>query len=118
MRATDIVLFTVYTVASVVSLLLIKSWLPAALARWSAGTVVSGPALWVSLGALLYVTSFLVWMSILARNDLSQAYPIAIGLTLLFSTIAARMILQEDISTFRIVGMVTIVAGIAIVVKS
>ena len=38
---------------------------------------------------------------ILARNDLSVAYPIAIGLTLVFSTLAARIVIGEGVSPTR-----------------
>lgn len=118
MRTGDVILFSVYTVTSVVSLLVIKMWFPAAISKWSDGALVSAPSVWIGFGAILYVTSFLVWMTILSRNELSLAYPTAIGLTLVFSTVAARLILQEDLSAMRIIGMLTIMLGIVLVVRS
>jgi hypothetical protein len=44
---------------------------------------------------VLYIASFLIWLVILGRNDLSVAYPIAIGLTLAFSTLAASIVIGE-----------------------
>lgn len=118
MRLADLLLFAGYTVASVASLIMIKMWAPAALARWNEGQVISQPGLWVCAGAALYATSFLVWMAILTRNDVTLAYPMAIGLTLLFSTIAAKLVLQEAMSASRIAGMITIMLGIVMVVRS
>lgn len=118
MRVADFLLFAGYTVTSVASLIVIKMWAPAALARWNEGQVVSQPGLWVCVGAALYATAFLVWMRILTRNDVTLAYPMAIGLTLLFSTIAARMVLQETMSASRVAGMIAIMLGIVMVVRS
>jgi multidrug transporter EmrE-like cation transporter len=114
----DIVLFAGYTIGSVVSLILIKQWLAPALAGWRTGVGMTAPSLWVALGICLYVLSFLTWMVILARNELSLAYPIAIGLTLAFSGVAAVIFLGEAVSITRIAGMLLILVGIAFVVRS
>lgn len=80
--------------------------------RWRAGQFWSGATLAFSGGAALYVTSFLVWLVILSRNELSFAYPVAVGLTLLFSSLVASLVLQEAMSWTRIVGIVVIFAGV------
>jgi multidrug transporter EmrE-like cation transporter len=113
----DVLLFVAYTIGSAISLLLIKAWLAPALAAWRAGRDFAHPGLMVALGVGLYVVSFLTWMAILARNELSTAYPVAIGLTLLFSAVGAASLLGEPISPVRAVGMLLIVLGIALVVR-
>jgi multidrug transporter EmrE-like cation transporter len=85
--------------------MLIKHWLPAAQAALRIGNVLTMPCLFVCSGAFLYIVSFLVWMVILARNDLTVAYPIAISLTLLLSTIGAAMLLGEPVSAMRTAGI-------------
>lgn len=114
----DLFLFGAYAFGSVTSLLVIKHWLPTTRAAIQAGDLVSMPGLFVCGGAFLYVVSFLVWMVILARNDLTVAYPVAISLTLLFSTIGAAMLLGEPVSAMRAVGIAVIFAGIVMVVRS
>jgi multidrug transporter EmrE-like cation transporter len=64
------------------------------------------PILYVCAGAMLYIFSFLAWLVILTRQELSVAYPIAIGLTLTFSTIGAVVYLEEPVSIGRTAGIV------------
>lgn len=111
-------LFAAYTVASVTSLLLIKAWLPIARTNWNEGLTVSYPALLVVFGATLYVISFLIWMIILGRHDLTLAYPIAIGLTLVFSSLSASFLLNETLPLTKLAGMLLIFVGIVLVVRA
>jgi multidrug transporter EmrE-like cation transporter len=114
----DVLLFAAYTIGSVTSLVLIKIWLAPALAAWRTGGDFALSGLMVALGGGLYVVSFLTWMAILARNELSAAYPVAVGLTLLFSAISAASLLGESISLIRGAGMLLIVLGVALVARS
>lgn len=114
----DVLLFMAYTVASVMSLLVIKMWLPIAKSNWGEGLVLGLPAILVIGGAALYVISFLIWMVILARHDLTLAYPTAIGLTLVFSSLAASFLLGETLSLARLGGIALIFIGIVLVVRT
>ena len=115
---TDIVLFAVYTAASVVGLLLLKHALPLAGADWQNGAFLTKSILLLALGACLYIASFAVWLVILARHELSAAYPTAIGLTLAFSTIGAAVFLDEAPSLWRLGGILFIFVGIFLVTRS
>lgn len=113
----NVLLLAAYTVGSVSGLVLLKSHLAAA-ARVLSGEV-QWPAIGLAgLGAFLYVFSFLVWLLILMRMELSLAYPVAIGLTLVLSTILSGVVLHEQLSALRITGVVLIFLGILIVVRS
>jgi drug/metabolite transporter (DMT)-like permease len=114
----DVLLFAAYTLASVMSLLVIKAWLPVARTRWSEGLSLGLPTFLVFGGAALYVVSFLIWMVILTRHDLTFAYPTAIGLTLIFSSLAASFLLGETLSLARLGGMILIFIGILFVVRT
>lgn len=106
-----------YTLASVVGLILMKlalSELAASRADWEA---LISPIMIVTLGALLYVGSWGLWMVILSRSALSTAYPVAVGLTLCLSSIAASVILKETIGLYKIVGMALVFSGIAIIFR-
>jgi multidrug transporter EmrE-like cation transporter len=99
----------------VVGLILIKQWLPAATAAWRAGVGMLTPGLMVGMGSGLYILSFMLWMVILARNELSVAYPTAIGLTLVFSTLAATFVLGEQVSIWNAIGILFIFLGIILI---
>src|SRR5947209_10688853 len=98
----NIILFIGYTLTSVGSMLIIKVWLPAVQTQWAIkATLWSTPLVWAAFGMLLYGGSFAIWIVILARNELTVAYPLAIGLTLAASTLAATVVLGETISLQR-----------------
>ena len=118
MSIGDLFLFIAYTVASVSSLLVIKVWLPVAESNWMERPAIGLPEILVIGGAALYVVSFLIWMVILTRHDLTLAYPTAIGLTLAFSTLAATVLLGETLPLVRLGGMVLIFLGIILVVRA
>lgn len=110
-------LFAAYVAASSLGLLLIKeaaghlslTHISAALLR-EAGT---GALL---SGALLYGASFLLWICILSRVPLATAYPLAIGLTLLFTTLGAVFILGERPTIATIVGGAVVFVGVTMTI--
>jgi drug/metabolite transporter (DMT)-like permease len=113
----DIALFAVYTASSVVGLLLLKQALPLARIDWQTGFSLTVPLLLLVCGACLYIASFAVWVVILARHELSAAYPAAIGLTLAFSTVGAATFLSEPLSPARLAGIALIFLGILLVTR-
>jgi multidrug transporter EmrE-like cation transporter len=113
----DIALFAAYTASSVVGLLLLKHAMPLARMGWQGGLWLSGATALLGLGACLYIASFFVWLVILARHELSAAYPAAIGLTLAFSTVGAAVFLSESLSPLRLAGIVLIFVGILLVTR-
>jgi multidrug transporter EmrE-like cation transporter len=70
-----------------------------------------GPIL---LGILLYGLSFLMWLAILSRTNVSIAYPITIGLTLVFTLLGARIFLNETLSIQAAIGVALISIGVLI----
>ena len=92
--ATNIWLYIFYTVSSVAGLLLIKWRMPVFREALRVGDYFSSDLLIVGAGASLYILSFFLWLTILARNDLSVAYPLAVGLTLVCSSVAASWLLD------------------------
>ena len=118
LRSLDVVLFCVYTAASVAGLIIIKAGLTQPQASGQAANFLMAPTFVVGIGSVLYIASFLIWLLILRRNDLSVAYPIAIGLTLVFSTLAARIVIGEMISPARCLGVLVIFFGILLVTRT
>lgn len=114
---TDVALFAAYTVTSVIGLLLLKHSLPLVRMDWQTGFSINAAMLLLALGACLYISSFAAWLIILARNELSSAYPTAIGLTLVFSTVGASVLLSEALTAGRLVGIGLIFIGILLVTR-
>ena len=68
----------------------------------------------VFFGILLYGLSFLMWLAILSRTDVSIAYPITIGLTLVFTLLGARIFLNETLSIQSVIGVTLITIGVLV----
>ncbi len=71
----------------------------------------------VVLGLMLYAASTVLWLVILARSELSYAYPfISIGfvVTMLFGWMA----LGEAMSVYRVAGVALIITGVILVARS
>ena len=68
------------------------------------------------LGFALYGLGALVWLGVLARWDVSKAYPI-VGLGFLLSAVVG-FALGEQVTLFRAAGMGLIVAGVVVIAMS
>ena len=111
----DLACYAGYTILSVWGLLLLKPALSPMAA--GAGVTVSG-ALQAAAGLVIYTVSFALWLVVLARQPLSVSYPIAIGLTLAASAIAAAWRLDEALPMLRIAGIAVIFIGTVMVARS
>lgn len=118
LRWADAGLLAAHVALSVGGLLLIKT--QAALLRqaWQQGAALFPVGFWVALGAALYIAGFLVWMVVLARNELSVVYPIAVGATLALSSLAALLLLGEAVGALRAAGIACILLGVVLIVRS
>ncbi len=70
-----------------------------------------------AFGFLLSGVAALIWFHILATQKLSTCYPLFVGLTYSFITLAAFYFLQENISWQKLAGLVAIIAGITAVAR-
>lgn len=71
----------------------------------------------VVAGLACYGLSAIVWLFVLSKIELSQAYPcIALGIVL--TTLGGGLLLGEDISVTRWLGLIVIVGGVALVAAS
>ena len=71
---------------------------------------------WLILGFALYGLGAIVWLSVLAKWDVSKAYPL-VGLGFLLS-VAVGFALGETVTLLRALGVLLIVAGVFIVALS
>ena len=68
------------------------------------------------LGFMLYGLGAIVWLSVLAKWDVSKAYPI-VGLGFLMSA-AVGFAMGEPVTLFRLFGVLLIVTGVLVVAMS
>ena len=107
----DVGLFAIYTIVSSVGLVVVKSTLPTLQSVPLPGSLLTPAFLQFTCGFVLYVVSFGVWIVILARFPLSMAYPVAIGLTMAGSAVAAVFVLNEAFGAFKLFGFILIFGG-------
>ncbi len=79
------------------------------------GVIFSSPL--VLLGLVLYGVGALAWIAVLARLNLSYAYPF-LALNFVLITIISRVVLGENVPTLRWLGIAVICAGIFVVARS
>lgn len=69
-------------------------------------------------GLFIYAISTVVWFLVLSRADLSFAYPL-ISIGYIFNSFAAYYFLHEHaFSPMRILGTLTIIAGVVLICQS
>ncbi len=71
----------------------------------------------VLAGLGLYAASTLLWLLVLARLDVSYAYPF-VSLGFVFTALYGYFALNEPMALARIAGISLIVAGVALVARS
>ena len=76
-----------------------------------------GTSPWVLLGIGFYVTGMFFWLMVLSRVDLSFAYPM-LSLSYVLVLGSSWLLLGESLSALRIVGVLAIMAGVAVVSQS
>ncbi len=72
---------------------------------------------WMILGLVFYAAGALAWIAVLARLDLSVAYPF-LALNFVLVTLSGRFLLGETVPPLRWLGILVIIAGILLVAKS
>ena len=69
---------------------------------------------WVLMAAPLYTASFILWMYILSKLNLSFAYPF-LALSFVLVPLVSLFVFGENISTLRWAGIFVIFSGIVII---
>ena len=113
--AKNMMLLGGYVGASSTGLLLLKGSLTRIRATGAYMMTLSGDAVLLAIGLLLYFLSFGPWLGVLARLPLSTAFPLAIGLTLVLTTKGASLLFGERLGLLKLAGMLLIFAGCAAV---
>lgn len=72
---------------------------------------------WIWLGVASYGISAVAWLTVLARVDLSFAFPM-LSLGFVFATLYARIFLSESLSWNRSLGIFLVIAGVIAIAVS
>lgn len=83
-------------------------------AAWFAG-LISAPAAWAAI--ICYIGSFVVWMIILKKSELSIAFLIS-SLCYITVILASRLVFKENITLLQCAGMFFIVSGIILLSRA
>ena len=63
-------------------------------------------------GVFFYFLSFLAYLFVLSKMNLSAAYPVTIGLTMIVTVLVSLFYLKEQIPPFQAAGITLILLGI------
>lgn len=77
----------------------------------SNGTLNASINLYVILGMFLYVCSFLVYLFLVSKFDLSYIMPLSTGLVAVMTIVAATVIFHETLTIIKIVGICMVIGG-------
>lgn len=66
------------------------------------------------IGLLCYLASFILWMYILSKNEVSFILPLGVAVTNVVILLASHFILGEQVSTNAILGIALIIIGVVV----
>jgi len=69
------------------------------------------------LGAVCYVFSFLTWMFLLSKKELSLIYPLTVSIVYVAIMISSVLLFHEQFTLYKIIGVILIGLGILFLVK-
>lgn len=70
----------------------------------------------IVIGLILFGLSFMLWVKVLTKSELSQAYPM-VSLSYVIIGVLSPILFNEQLTANKVIGMVTIVAGVFILNK-
>ncbi len=69
------------------------------------------------IGMLMFIAANLLWLLVLGSQKLSVAYPVQIGLVVVFNALISSLCFSEKLAMQGYVGLVLIVVGVALIVR-
>lgn len=110
-----IVIILIYAIMSVGGLTLFKLGAQRALHIGITSTAFSLEISWLSLiGLAMYVCSFLIYMGLVSKIQLSYLTPISTGIIYMLTLAAAIIVFQETLTPYKLVGAVLVLIGIVL----
>ncbi len=72
----------------------------------------------ILIGVVLYIVSFVMWLSLLSMMEISEVYPIFVSAAFLIVMAGSAVWFNENVSALRIIGTLVVALGIFIVSRS
>lgn len=69
----------------------------------------------ILIGVVLYIVSFVMWLSLLSMMELSAVYPIFVSAAFLIVMAGSAVWFNENVNAMRIIGTLVVALGIFIV---
>ena len=113
MKPMSFLIFMIQALISAMAVLILRANLDGFQFRTMLSS--SREAMSILLGIVLYGLSFLMWLLILSKVNVSFAYPITIGLTLAFVSLGANYFLKEQLTLQACLGITLIAIGVTLV---
>jgi len=106
----------VYTFLSVSGLVLFKLGSKTGLGLNISASFISLKIHWLSVsGLILYIFSFILYMGLIAKNNISQLVPISTGITYIVTLASSIVIFKERITCVHLIGSLLIIFGILLI---
>lgn len=71
----------------------------------------------ILIGLIFFIISFLLWIKVLTKNELSYAYPM-VSIGYIIVTILSKIILKENLNLNKILGIIVIIIGVILINRS
>lgn len=68
-------------------------------------------------GLAVFVLANVLWLLVLGSQKLSIAYPVQIGLVVVFNAVISALFFAESLSSQGYVGLVLVVVGVGLIVR-
>ena len=108
-----IMILAIYAMFSVGGLTLFKLGAQRALSVGVAGGILSVNISWLSIAGLaMYVCSFLIYMGLVSKIQLSYLTPISTGVIYTLTLAASMLIFHEPMSAMKLAGVLLVLCGI------
>ena len=112
MTARFVLLIGIYVVLNSIAQILLKLGASATSSWTLLGLPINGRLM---LGVGLFGLSFVIWIVILSRENLSYAFPFAVGLGYSTVVLLAVLVLREQVTTVQMVGIGVVLAGLTMI---
>lgn len=84
----------------------------------SINTMLGSPKFWIFfVGFLVYGISFLLYSSIIAKNEISSIIPILGGLVNIGAVLIGLFLFNENMNGFKFLGIICIIFGAIVIYK-
>ena len=113
MKCVQYVVISIYVLFSVAGVTCFKLGSTESLNISISNTYFSIKISWLSvLGLLLYIVSFLIYMGLISKNQLSYLIPLITGAVYLLTMFSSVIIFKEQIHFFQLAGSALILFGL------